>query len=72
MNSASPKIFCAGADLKEREKMSPDQVEEFVTLIRSVFTKLAELKIPTIASIDGFALGGGIELGLACDLRVCF
>ena len=70
LHSSHHKIFCAGADLKEREKMSVDQVEEFVTLLRDTFSRFAALRIPTVAAIDGYALGGGIELALACDLRL--
>eukprot|EP00299_Pterocystis_sp_00344_P012264 c5861_g1_i3.p1 GENE.c5861_g1_i3~~c5861_g1_i3.p1 ORF type:complete len:229 (-),score=44.90 c5861_g1_i3:21-707(-) len=70
LNSALEKTFCAGADLKERSTMSPTEVREFVFLLRSTFSDLDSLPMPTIAAIDGFALGGGTELALSCDLRV--
>ncbi|KAL2301924.1 hypothetical protein Nmel_011325 [Mimus melanotis] len=72
-------VFCAGADLKERAKMDDAEVGEFVRRLRnlmdeiavqSVLSPAAALPVPTIAAIDGYALGGGLELALACDLRV--
>eukprot|EP01113_Clastostelium_recurvatum_P040256 TRINITY_DN6245_c0_g1_i1.p1 TRINITY_DN6245_c0_g1~~TRINITY_DN6245_c0_g1_i1.p1 ORF type:complete len:302 (-),score=67.16 TRINITY_DN6245_c0_g1_i1:38-943(-) len=62
--------FCSGADLKERVEMQPKEVASFVHLLRTTFTDLETLPQPTIAAIDGIALGGGTELALACDLRV--
>ncbi|XP_043855717.1 enoyl-CoA hydratase domain-containing protein 2, mitochondrial isoform X1 [Dromiciops gliroides] len=63
-------VFCAGADLKERERMSEPEVATFVHKLRSLMNQIATFPAPTIAAIDGFALGGGLELALACDLRV--
>lgn len=62
--------FCAGADLVERRTMSQMQVTKFLSDLRDAFRKLENLPMPTIAAIDGPALGGGLELSLACDLRV--
>ena len=64
------KVFCAGADLKERAGMSESEVGPFVSTLRDTFTFLAELPFPTIAAMEGVALGGGFELALACDLRI--
>lgn len=69
--SSVPKVFCAGADLKERKTMTAPEVQAYVDSLRSSFTYLEELEIPTIAVIEGAALGGGMEMALACDLRIC-
>ncbi|KAK4428460.1 putative enoyl-CoA hydratase 2, mitochondrial [Sesamum alatum] len=69
--SSVPKVFCAGADLKERKTMSPSEVQNFVHSLRSTFSYLEALYIPTIAVIEGAALGGGLEMALSCDLRIC-
>jgi methylglutaconyl-CoA hydratase len=69
--SSLPKVFCAGADLKERRRMNTSEVKNFVNSLRSTFSFLEALSVPTIAVIEGAALGGGLELALSCDLRVC-
>ncbi|KAI1905155.1 hypothetical protein AGOR_G00013230 [Albula goreensis] len=68
--SLVPGIFCAGADLKERAKMHQSEVGPFVSKARQLITELGNLPMPTIAAIDGAALGGGLEMALACDIRV--
>uniref|UniRef100_A0A3Q3XLG7 Uncharacterized protein n=1 Tax=Mola mola TaxID=94237 RepID=A0A3Q3XLG7_MOLML len=68
--SLVPGIFCAGADLKERAKMHQSEVGPFVSKARALITELGNLPMPTIAAIDGAALGGGLEMALACDMRI--
>jgi len=70
VKSSVAKVFCAGADLKERLTMSNSDVEAFVAKLRDSFQGVATLPIPTIAVIEGAALGGGLELALACDIRI--
>uniref|UniRef100_A0A3Q3VV72 Uncharacterized protein n=1 Tax=Mola mola TaxID=94237 RepID=A0A3Q3VV72_MOLML len=67
--SLVPGVFCAGADLKERALMNDAESDLFVHGLRSLMTQIALLPTPTIAAVDGVALGGGLELALACDLR---
>lgn len=70
VRSMVPGIFCAGADLKERVKMKPEEVGPFVANGRNSISDLENLPQPVIAALDGHALGGGMELALACDMRV--
>jgi methylglutaconyl-CoA hydratase len=70
LRSTVPGLFCAGADLSERRTMTKVQVNKFLVDLRAALGKLEALPMPTIAAIDGPALGGGLELSLACDLRV--
>ncbi|XP_076020340.1 methylglutaconyl-CoA hydratase, mitochondrial [Genypterus blacodes] len=68
--SLVPGVFCAGADLKERAKMHQSEVGPFVSKARALITELGNLPMPVIAAIDGAALGGGLEMALACDIRI--
>jgi enoyl-CoA hydratase/carnithine racemase len=70
ITGAGEKAFCAGADLKERATLTPDQVKEFIFTIRNLFTAIELLNKPVIAAVNGIALGGGTELALAGDIRI--
>lgn len=69
ITGAGDKSFSAGADLKERRTLSEQEVRRNVFLIRDVFSNIENLPQPTIAAINGYAFGGGLELALACDFR---
>ena len=70
LTGTGDRAFCAGADLKERQGMDEEAVRDFLSLYRVSFGALDRLPKPVVAAINGVAYGGGLELALACDLRV--
>ena len=65
------KSFVAGADISEMTPLGPQQGETFGRKGAQVFRRIETLPCPVIAAVNGFALGGGCELAMACDIRIC-
>ena len=65
------RVFAAGADIKEMEQRDAVTMLRYIGEFQDVFTRLEQLPQVTIAAINGYALGGGCELSLACDFRIC-
>jgi 3-hydroxypropionyl-coenzyme A dehydratase len=64
------RSFCAGADIRYVVNINPIEAERYATLIHTLLNKIENLEKPVIAAINGYALGGGCELALACDIRI--
>lgn len=70
LTGAGPKAFVAGADIAEMNGLSPAQARDFSAHGQALMTRIERLGKPVIARINGFALGGGLELAMACHLRI--
>ncbi|MGT2711074.1 enoyl-CoA hydratase-related protein [Streptococcus oriscaviae] len=70
LTGAGEKSFVAGADIKEMDTMTPTEAFEYMTYANDTFSRLEHLRQPTIAAINGYALGGGMELALSTDIRL--
>lgn len=71
LTGAGDKSFVAGADIGEMSTLTKAEGEAFGKKGNDVFRKLEELPIPVIAAVNGFALGGGCEISMSCDIRIC-
>ncbi len=70
VTSTSPKAFCVGADLKERNTFTDADLMAQRPVARSAYRGVLDLPVPSIAVVEGFALGGGLEIALSCDIVV--
>ena len=71
LTGTGPKSFVAGADIGEMSTLTKAQGEAFGKKGNDVFRKLETFPIPVIAAVNGFALGGGCEISMSCDIRIC-
>ena len=71
LTGSGEKAFVAGADIGEMSTLTKAEGEAFGKKGNEVFRKIETMPIPTIAAVNGFALGGGCELSMACDIRLC-
>ena len=71
LTGSGDKSFVAGADIAEMSKLNPAEGEAFGKKGNDVFRKIETFPIPVIAAVNGFALGGGCEIAMSCDIRIC-
>jgi 3-hydroxypropionyl-coenzyme A dehydratase len=70
ITGAGERSFCAGGDIRYVANIDPIEAERYATLIHNLLNKIENLEKPVIAAINGYALGGGCQLALACDIRI--
>lgn len=71
LTGAGEKSFVAGADIAAMSVMTKEQGEHFGKFGNDIFRKIETFPVPVIAAVNGFALGGGNELAMSCDIRIC-
>ena len=70
ITGSGERSFCAGADISYMVSIEPMQAERYASSAQAVINKIERLEKPVIAAVNGFALGGGCELAMACDIRI--
>lgn len=70
LTGAGERSFCAGADIAFMVNIDPMQAEKYASAAQAVLNKIEKLEKPVIAAVNGFALGGGCELSMVCDIRI--
>ena len=65
------KSFVAGADIAKLVKMSPEESRYSIEVGHKLFSKIETMDIPVVAAINGYCLGGGLEIAMCCDIRIC-
>jgi 3-hydroxypropionyl-coenzyme A dehydratase len=70
LTGAGERSFCAGADIAYMANIDPVQAEKYASSAQAVLNKIENLQKPVIAAVNGFALGGGCELAMVCDIRI--
>jgi len=70
ITGSGEKAFCAGADITELVEKNPEEASEWSSWAQGITTYIEKLRKPIIAKINGFCLGGGLELAMACDFRI--
>ena len=70
ITGAGERAFCAGADIAYMVNINPIEAEKYASSAQMVLNKIEKLGKPVIAAVNGFALGGGCELAMVCDIRI--
>ena len=73
LTGAGGKSFVSGADISkfEKERGSADATKHYNTRIRAIYERIDQFPKPTIAQVDGYCIGGGLNLAVCCDIRIC-